>query len=97
MAAEYLEGCGIKKLAEKYGKSHQTIRRILQFMDVDMCRGVKSYMPTEEEIRAATAEIRKGWSIAEHFKRLNMVMEPLETPCFDMHYGRSGWEFFPIG
>jgi hypothetical protein len=50
------------------------------------------YTPTEDEIAAATAEIRKGWDENETYRRNNYKIQPIEfVECSDPAKQRNGY------
>ncbi len=73
-------GESLEAIAKSLGCCTRTVSRVLGEYHEVPNHYVPDYLPSEAEIMAATAEIRKGWSEEEHQRRADAVPVPYRVP-----------------
>lgn len=94
----YLSGEPVRVIIGRFDVSERTIYRVLEWAGVNrrlrggLNRHTEAATPTPEEIKEGTAEIRKGWTEAEHRRRApHLARVEMQFPEFCIcRSGRRG-------
>jgi len=78
----WLENVPINTILVEFGFSFARLHGLVRLMGLEEKRDHAHWVPSPEEIAAATARIREGWSDEERVFRSRVITDPL-PPSFN--------------
>jgi hypothetical protein len=73
----WLENTPINTILAEFGFSFSRLHGLVRLMGLEPKRDHAHWVPSPEEIAAAAAEIREGWSDEERALRASRITDPL--------------------